>query len=120
MISRTARRGCCAGTVSMGRLPITYPHRTIVGEIGKSEVLRVMLDYWLFKENASRRADEQKEKVEATVSLTALVLKETMCDSVWAYALKSKSVAELNRNNYSHSTYIEKKKNNFLRRCEYI
>ena len=28
------------------------------------------------------------------MSLTALVMKETMCDSVWAYALKSKSVAE--------------------------
>ena len=28
------------------------------------------------------------------MSLTALVLKDTMCDPVWAYALKSKSVAE--------------------------
>ena len=53
-----------------------------------------MLDYWFFNENASRSADEHTETEEATVSLTALVLKETMCESVWAYALNSKSVAE--------------------------
>ena len=28
------------------------------------------------------------------MSFTALVLKETMCDSVWAFALKNKSAAE--------------------------
>ena len=66
-----------------------YPHRTVVGEISKSEVPRVMVDYCFFKENASRNAGEHTEKEEATVSLTGLVLKETMCDSVWAYALKS-------------------------------
>ena len=53
-----------------------------------------MLDYCFFNGDATRSADEHTEKEEATVSLTALVLKETMCDSVWAYALKSKSVAE--------------------------
>ena len=53
-----------------------------------------MLDYCFFKENANRSTDEHTDKGEASVSLTALVLKETMCDSVWAYALKSKSVAE--------------------------
>ena len=54
----------------------------------------MMLDHCFVKENASRSADEHTEKEEATVSFTALVLKETMCDSVWAYALKRKSVAE--------------------------
>ena len=71
-----------------------YPHRTVVGEASKSEVPRVMLDYCFFKEDAIRSADEHTDKEEATVSLTALVMKETMCDSVWAYALKSKSVTE--------------------------
>ena len=52
------------------------------------------MDYCFFKDNASRVTDEHTDKEEATVSLTALVLKETMCDSVRAYALKSKSVAE--------------------------
>ena len=71
-----------------------YPHRTVVGEVGESTVPRVMLDYCYFKENARRSADEHTESEEAKVSLAVLVLKETMCDPVWAYALKSKSVAE--------------------------
>ena len=71
-----------------------YPHRTVVGEGSKSEVPRVMLDYCFFKEDATRIADDHMDNEEATVSLTALVMKETMCESVWAYALKSKSVTE--------------------------
>ena len=47
-----------------------YPHRTVLGEISKSEVPRVMLDYCLFKENGSRIADEHTEKEEATRSST--------------------------------------------------
>jgi hypothetical protein len=53
-----------------------------------------MLDYCFLKENAKRSTDEHTKKEEATVSLTALVMKETMCDPVWAYALRSKSVTE--------------------------
>ncbi len=71
-----------------------YPHRTVVGEASKSEIPRVMLDYCFFTEDATRITDDHTDKEEATVSLTALVMKETMCDSVWAYALKSKSVTE--------------------------
>ena len=71
-----------------------YPHRTVVGENGGSTVPRVMLDYCFFKEDTSRLTDEHLNKEEAKVSLTALVMKETMFDSVWAYALRSKSVAE--------------------------
>ena len=61
-----------------------YPHRTVVGEAGESVVPRVMLDYCFLKESAIRSADERTDKEEATVSLTALGLKETMGDSVWA------------------------------------
>ena len=42
-----------------------------------------MLDHCFFKESASRGTDEHTDKEEATVSFTALLLKETMCDSVW-------------------------------------
>ena len=61
-------------------------------ENSESAVPRVVLDYCFLKENASRSADEHTDKEEATVSLTALVMKETMYDSVWAYALKSERV----------------------------
>ena len=93
MISRTARRGRGANTVSTGRLPII----PIGSWWGRSARRRCQGLCWIFSSSTrtSRSADEHTEKEEeATVSLTALVLKETMCDSVWAYALKSKSVAE--------------------------
>ncbi len=69
---RTARpwcKHCVCGAAA------EYPHRTVVGKLSKSEVPRVMLDYCFFKENASRSADEDTEKEEATVTLTASVLK---------------------------------------------
>ena len=92
MISRIARRGRGANTVSTGRRPSTPSDRS--GGDWQVGGAKVMLDYCSFKENVSRSADEHTEKEEATVSLTALVMKEMMCDSVWAYALKSKNVAE--------------------------
>ena len=71
-----------------------YPHRTVVGEAAEEGVPRVIMDYCFFTENVHKKADEHTETETAVTSLTALVLKETMCESVWAYALKSKSVAE--------------------------
>ena len=52
------------------------------------------MDYCYFTEEARRKADEHVESVEAITSLTTLVMKETMYGSVWAYALKTKSVSE--------------------------
>ena len=54
----------------------------------------MILDYCFFTEQAKRTVDEHTDAVEAVTSLTALVMKETMYDPVWAYALKSKSVSE--------------------------
>ena len=71
-----------------------YPHRTVVGEAAESDVPRVIMDYCYFKEGVRQTVNEHTESEVAATSLTALVLKETLCDSVWAYALRSKSVAE--------------------------
>ena len=65
-----------------------YPNRTLVGENGESTVPRVMLDYCFFKEDASRLTDEHVNKEEAKVSPTALAMKETIRDSVWAYVFE--------------------------------
>ena len=48
------------------RAAAEYPHRTVVGEVSRSEVPKMMLDYCFFKDNASRSADEHTEKEEAT------------------------------------------------------
>ena len=59
-----------------------YPHRAALGEAEESTAPRVMLDYCYCKEGVRQRADEHTELEEVKASLTALVLKETMCDSI--------------------------------------
>ena len=71
-----------------------YGHSTVVGPAAEEEVPRVIVDYCFLTDNANRRADAGAAADDDENSLTALVMKETLCGSVWAYALQSKSVAE--------------------------
>ena len=71
-----------------------YGHSKVIGSNASNEVPRVILDYCFFTENAKHKSDDHGESVTAETSLTALVMKETLCGSVWAYGLKSKSVSE--------------------------
>ena len=71
-----------------------YHHSSVVGTNAEEGVPRVILDYCFFTKDASRVANDHGESVDADTSRTALVMKETLCGSVWAYALKSKSVGE--------------------------
>ena len=60
----------------------------------EEEVPRVILDYCLVTEWASRWTTADGDTREIVTSLTALVMKETLCGSVRAYALRTKSVGE--------------------------
>ena len=74
-----------------------YGHSAVVGNNAANEVPRVILDYCFLIDNAARHGDgvDGNDDSEAAGSnITALVMKETLCGSVWAYGLKSKSVAE--------------------------
>ena len=71
-----------------------YPHRSVAGKPAEEGVPRVILDYCFFTEDASRTTNEHEDSTEAATSVTARVMKETLRCSVWAYALKSKSVGE--------------------------
>ena len=74
-----------------------YKHSTVKGTNASDEVPRVILDYCFFTEaerNAGASEEGRADSAEAQVSLTALVMKETLCGSVWAYALKSKGVSD--------------------------
>ena len=77
---------CCRGQ------GVEYGHCAVVGAAAEEEVPRVIVDYCFITDNEPTRTEPQAESDDE--SLTALVMKETMCSSVWAYALKSKSVAE--------------------------
>ena len=69
-------------------------HSTVKGVNAEEEIPRVILDYCFFTEDASRHTTEHESTTEAATSVTALVMKETLCGSVWAYALRSKSVGD--------------------------
>ena len=71
-----------------------YPHRSVVGPTGESTITRVIMDCCYFAEGERRKEDDHTESKEANVSLTTLVMKETLYGSVWAYALNTKSVSE--------------------------
>ena len=71
-----------------------YKHSTVIGPNAGDEVTRVIMDYCFLTEGVKKKSDDHTEEETSTTSLTALVMKETLCGSVWAYALKSKSVGE--------------------------
>ena len=65
-------------------------HRTIIGVDADSSVARVCVDYCFLTEKVKAQENEHVEEVKANVSMTILVMIETMCRSVWAYAVENK------------------------------
>ena len=52
------------------------------------------MDDGFFAEDVVAKDDDDEESVKAKVSLTVLVMAETLCRSVWAYAMSSKGAGE--------------------------
>ena len=69
-------------------------HRTITGPAAESSVTRVTMDYCYLTEKSKGKADNEDESTEAKDSMTVMVMKEDMCNSVWAYAVESKGAGE--------------------------
>ena len=67
-----------------------YKHGTVKGTNAGEEAPRVILDYCFFTESAKGASASE----DAEVSLTAHVMQETLCGSVWVYGLKSNSVSD--------------------------
>ena len=62
-----------------------YPHKSVVGgAVGSNDVVRVILDHCFFTGGRAGdgNAEAEAEADDATSSVTALVLKETLCGSV--------------------------------------
>ena len=70
------------------------PHRTVAGELGQSDVTRVVLDYCFITEDVMHKTDDMQEVTQAKTSVTILAMVETQCMSVWGYAVESKGGAE--------------------------
>ena len=71
-----------------------YRHSSVVGTNADDKVPRAIIDYCFLTEGVKRNSDDHTAEETSSTSMTALVMKETLCGSVWAYALRSKSVAE--------------------------
>ena len=65
-------------------------HMTITGIDAESSVTRVCIDYCFLTEKVKAQENEHVEEVKASISMTILVMIETMCRSIWAYAVESK------------------------------
>ena len=70
------------------------PHRLVTGEFAESSVVRVAMDYCFFTEDVAAEESEHIDKTTARVSMTVLVLVESMCRSIWAYAVQGKGAGE--------------------------
>ena len=66
-------------------------HRSVSSDMKMSTVQRLHMDYGFLKEDGAKTEDEHGVEESARLSLTMLVTLETLCGSVWAYALESKS-----------------------------
>ena len=69
-------------------------HRVMQGDLAESDAVRVSMDYCCLTEDASSEDIEHVESVRATISMTVLVMAETLCRSVWAYAVGQKGAAD--------------------------
>ena len=69
-------------------------HMTIKGSDAESSVTIVCIEYCFLTEKVKAREDEHVEEVKANISMTILVMVETMCRSIWAYVVEHKGSDE--------------------------
>ena len=69
-------------------------HSKVAGIYADSSVVRVSMDYCFLTEDVKSQETEHNEEVKANVSMTILVMAETLCRSIWAYAVRSKGATE--------------------------
>ena len=71
-----------------------FPHRSVTGELADSSVVRVSMDYCFLSEGASIKKTDHEQTEAARTVMTVLVVVETLCRSIWAYACESKGASE--------------------------
>ncbi len=69
-------------------------HSLVTGDVAESSIARVIMDYCFFREDMTTTSSEFEERAQAVASLVALVMMETRCHSIWAYAVESKGAGE--------------------------
>ncbi len=67
-------------------------HRTVKGDLAESTVTRVGMDYGFIQEDQTIIESEHGTETKATLSMTILVMVETLCHSIWSYAVEGKGI----------------------------
>ena len=70
-------------------------HRSMKGEYAESQVARVLMDYGFLHEEETVKEAEHGTETESKVSMTVLVMLETMCASLWAYTIEGKGAVSV-------------------------
>ena len=73
------------------------PSRKVKGLFAETVLPRVRMDYCFLTENVEKEEGEhgEKDSVKADTSITVAVMQESLCRSVWAYAVESKGSMEM-------------------------
>jgi len=70
-------------------------HRGVKGEWATSDVTRVLMDYGFLHEDETTTEEDHGKETQAKVSMTMMVMMETLCESVWSYAIDGKGATSL-------------------------
>ena len=70
-------------------------HRSMKGEYAESLVARVLMDYGFLHEEEVTVESEHGQEVESKTSMTIMVMLETLCSSVWGYAIEGKGAVSV-------------------------
>ena len=70
------------------------PHRTVASEYADSSVVRVSMDYCFFTEGAKATETDHENSTKAAVSMTVMLMVESLFRSMWAYAVQCKGATD--------------------------
>ena len=81
---------CCVKGRAVGQ-----QHRSMKGEYAESLVARVLMDYGFLHEEEVTVESEHGQEVESKTTMTIMVMLETLCSSVWGYAIEGKGAVSV-------------------------
>ena len=70
------------------------PHYAVAAEYADSSVVRVSMDYCFFTEDAQATETDREDSTKSTVSMTVMLMVESLFRSMWAYTVQRKGATD--------------------------
>ena len=70
------------------------PHCAVSAEYADSSVVRVSMDYCFFTEDAKATETDHEDSTKSTVSMTVMLMVESLFRSMWAYTVQCKGATD--------------------------